>query len=119
MSRMLGVIILVMAFITAIVPQFTNCEHLSRTITLANGSTVPMKCYWTAQAELGTSIPLLAIGALMTVNRHKESRRNLSILGVALGIVVLLLPTALIGVCQTLMPCHTIMKPVLLTTGGS
>ena len=118
MPRVLGITLLIMALIIGIVPQFTTCESQGKAITLANGTTVPMKCKWTAQAELGASLPLLAVGTLVITNRRKESRRNLSILGISLGILVLLIPTILIGVCQTLMVCHTIMKPVLLTTGG-
>jgi len=118
MPRVLGITLLIMALIIGIVPQFTTCESQGKAITLANGTTVPMKCKWTAQAELGASLPLLAVGTLVITNRRKESRRNLSILGISLGILVLLIPTILIGVCQTLMVCHTIMKPVLLTAGG-
>ena len=118
MLKLFGITILVMALIIAIVPQFTTCESQGKAITLANGTTVPMKCKWTAQAELGTSVPLFAVGALMTTSRRKESRLSLSLLGIILGVIVMLIPTYLIGVCQTLMVCHTIMKPVLLTAGG-
>jgi hypothetical protein len=118
MLKLLGIAILVTALIIAIVPQFTTCESQGKAITLANGTTIPMKCKWTAQAELGMSVPLLAVGALLTTNRRKESRLSLSILGIVLGMVVMLIPTYLIGVCQTLMACHTIMKPVLLAAGG-
>jgi hypothetical protein len=118
MLKLFGLTILIMALIIAIVPQFTTCESQGKAITLANGNSVPMKCKWTAQAELGTSAPLFAVGALMTSSRRKESRKSLSVLGIILGVIVMLIPAYLIGVCQTLMVCHTIMKPVLLTAGG-
>jgi hypothetical protein len=118
MLKLFGITVLIMALIIAIVPQFTTCESQGESMTLANGTTVPMKCLWTARAELGTSIPLFAVGTLMIISRRKESSRNLSILGIILGVIVMLFPTYLIGVCETLMPCHTVMKPVLLTAGG-
>jgi hypothetical protein len=118
MLKLFGVTVLIMALIIAIVPQFTTCESQGKAITLDNGTIVPMKCKWTAQAELGTSVPVFAVRALMTTNRRKESRLSLSLLGIILGVIVMLIPTYLIGVCQTLMVCHTIMKPVLLTAGG-
>ena len=118
MPKLFGITLVIMVMIIAIVPQFTTCESQGKAITLANGTTVPMKCKWTAQAELGTSVPLFAVGALMTVSRRNEGRLGLSLLGIILGAIVMLIPTYLIGVCQTLMVCHTIMKPVLLTAGG-
>jgi hypothetical protein len=118
MPKLFGITVLIMALIIAIVPQFTTCESQGKAITLANGTTVPMKCKWTAQAELGTSVPLFAVGALTIAGRRRESRLSLSLLGIILGVIVMLIPTYLIGVCQTLMVCHTIMQPVLLTAGG-
>jgi hypothetical protein len=118
MQRWLGITLMVMALVIAIVPQFTTCESQGRSIILANGASVPMKCLWTARAELVVSIPLLLTGALMIASRRRESLRNLAILGAILGVLVLLIPTVLIGVCQTLMTCHTLMKPVLLITGS-
>ena len=118
MLRTLGMIILVSALVTAILPQFTTCESQGRAITLDNGTIVAMKCKWTARAELAPAVPLMAAGAMMMIFRRRETLRALSILAVILGIFVLLIPTVLIGVCQTLMVCHTIMKPVLLTAGG-
>ncbi len=118
MLRLMGIILVIMALVIAIVPQFTTCESQGKAITLANGNTVPMKCKWTARAELGTAVPLLAVGTLLTINRRRGSLSSLSLLGIILGLIVMLIPTYLIGVCQTLMVCHTIMKPVLLSAGG-
>lgn len=51
----------------------------------------------------------------MIASRRKENIRNLSILGVILGVVVLLLPTVLIGVCTTAgMLCNSAMSPALI-----
>jgi hypothetical protein len=118
MVKYLGIILLVLALVIAIFPQFTTCESQGRLITLANGSTIPMKCSWTARAELGISIPILVIGALLAFIRRRDSKINLSIVGTVLGIMAVMIPTFLIGVCQTNMVCNTVMKPILITSGS-
>jgi hypothetical protein len=113
-----GIVIVVLALLVAILPQFTTCESQGKYITMANGMTTPMKCSWTAKAELAVGVPLFAVGAMMAFNRRKENFLSLSVLGVILGVAVLLLPTSLIGVCSSNMLCNTVMKPTLLAAGG-
>jgi hypothetical protein len=77
-----------------------------------------MKCHWTAMAALGMAVPLLALGGVMAFSRRKEARRALSMLGVAMGAVVALLPTYLIGVCANgMMLCNNTMQPTLIFSG--
>ena len=79
----------------------------------------PMRCYWTARAELGVALPLLAAGVLFFFSRRKETRRAVAVLVCALGVVTMLLPTVLIGVCeQSSAVCNTTMRPILLVAGG-
>jgi hypothetical protein len=113
-----GIVIVVLALLVAIFPQFTTCESQGKYITMASGATTPMKCSWTAKAELAVGVPLFAVGAMMAFNRRKENFLSLSVLGVILGVAVLLLPTSLIGVCSSNMLCNTVMKPTLLAAGG-
>ena len=116
--KIAGVIIVVLALVVGIVPQFTDCLSQGKSLALANGNTVPMKCHWTAMAALGMAIPLLALGGVMAFSRRKETQRSLSMLGVAMGAVVALLPTALIGVCaNNMMLCNNIMQPTLIFGG--
>lgn len=118
MFKVLGIALVVLALVTAILPQFTDCQSQGKQITLANGSKIPMKCHWTARAELATSIPLIGVGAMLSFSRRRESWRNLSIAGVILGAFVIALPTTLIGVCASGMPCHTVMQPVSVAVGS-
>lgn len=119
MTKFLGIALIVLALGIGIVPHYTDCLSQGATTTLANGKTQPMKCHWSAQAEIGAAIPLGIVGAMMIPSRKKESIRNLAVLGVVLGVAVMLIPTQLIGVCAT--PTHicaTTMKPALLSMGG-
>ena len=65
MKKFLGMAIIVLALAITIIPQFTNCAGTGTLMTLANGTTAPMKCTWTARAEIATGVPILAIGAMM------------------------------------------------------
>jgi len=113
-----GTILVLLALLIGIVPQFTDCQSQGRALQLANGKTVAMKCHWTAQAELVVAAPMLLIGAMMFRAKRKEILRNLSILGILTGVLAIALPTVLIGVCASdEMMCNVAMKPVLLLTG--
>jgi hypothetical protein len=115
----LGVLLILLALGICFIPMFDNCYAQGKVLTLQNGKTVPMKCYWTAQAEIAISAPLLAVGILMLLSRRRESIRNLSITGIVLGASSLAIPTFLIGVCATpTMFCRTLMTPLLLTMGA-
>ncbi len=119
MTKVLGIALIVFALAIAVVPAFTDCQSQGRSITLANGNTIPMKCHWTGIAEIGVALPLLAVGAMMTANRRKDDLRNLGILGIVLGGLAIAFPAGLIGVCQTpTMICGTAMKPSLIVLGS-
>jgi hypothetical protein len=118
MRKVLGVAIIGLALAIIITPQFLNCEAQGRMLTLANGTTTPMRCFWSARAEIGVGIPILAIGIMMLFVRRKENFRYLGLLGTILGIFVLLIPTTLIGVCKTTMVCNTVMRPSLMLFGS-
>jgi hypothetical protein len=114
MSKFLGITLIVVALAVALVPQFTTCESQGKSMTIMGGMSVPMKCKWTAEAELVASVPLFAVGAMMALSQRRETKRYLSILGIA----VISVPTSLIGVCDSMMICHTVMKPTLISAGG-
>jgi hypothetical protein len=116
--KVAAAILVILALAIAIVPQYTDCHSQGRALTLEDGRQIPMKCHWTAQAELGLGLPILAVGALVFGSRRKESLRNLGFLGIALGAITVVLPTNLIGVCGNPdMICNSTMKPALVFMG--
>jgi hypothetical protein len=99
--------IILLAVVIGIVPQWTDC-----------GPDASMKCHWTARASIAHAVPLALIGGIAALGRNRPARRALAVLGIALGTMVILLPTWLIGVCMdALMRCNMIMKPTLIFAG--
>src|SRR5512139_1939953 len=118
MFKIAAAIIVMLALVIGILPQFTDCQSQGRALALQNGKTVPMKCHWTAIAEIGMAVPLVGVGTVMGVSKRKESRRIIAGFGMLLGAFVILLPTRLIGVCASAdMLCNSIMKPTLILSG--
>jgi hypothetical protein len=116
--KVAAVIIVILALVIGIVPQFTDCQSQGRSLQLATGKTVAMKCHWSATAELALAIPIAVVGLLLGFSRRRESMRNLSILGIVLGAVAILVPTVLIGVCTSPdMICNSVMRPLLILMG--
>lgn len=117
--RGLALSLAILALLISLVPQVTDCESQGRALTLADGRQIAMKCHWTARAELGVGFAVFALGALLFFSRSRETRMTLSILGMVLGAFVILLPTALVGVCMSPeMLCNSLMKPALILTGS-
>ena len=116
--KVVGIVLVVMALVIGIVPQFSDCQSQGKAIELPNGKFIPMKCHWTGRAELGLAVPLLAVGAMTVGSRRKGVSQALSIMGVVLGLVAIALPTFLIGVCGTAgMICNVVMSPTLIFAG--
>jgi hypothetical protein len=117
--KIIGFLVMALAVLIAVVPQFYNCQHDGKVLTLANGMQVSMKCFWTAMAAIATAVPLFGIGLLQTVSRQKETQRALGMLGGVLGIMAIALPTVLIGVCiHPDASCNLVMKPALIFMGA-
>ena len=124
--RLTGIAIVAFALVIGIVPQFTRCKtgaamggSATTSAATAAAPAQPMRCYWSARAEIGVGAPLGLAGLLLALSRRKESRRFLALLAAALGTVAMLVPTVLIGVCSSpTARCHTIMRPTLLAAGG-
>ena len=117
--KVLAVLLTILAVLISVIPQFTDCQSQGRMLTLESGQQVPMKCHWTARAELVVGVPLFTVGVMMLFSRRMETKLVLGILGMILGLLVILLPTGLIGVCMNVeMLCNSVMKPFLILMGS-
>jgi hypothetical protein len=119
MHKFLGVSLMVLAVALMVLPAFSDCQSQGKALTTSTGKEIPMKCHWTGLAEIGVGVPLLAVGAMMTVNRRRSNGMNLGFMGILLGGLAIAFPAFIIGVCATpTMICHTLMKPALMTLGS-
>jgi hypothetical protein len=117
--KVTGALLAVLALITAVVPLFTDCQSQGRALTLADGREIAMKCHWTGRAELALAIPLLAMGLFLVFSKGTESLRSLSLTSILMGVLIILVPTVLIGVCgSAMMICNAVMKPTLILLGS-
>lgn len=119
MNKFFGIVIIVLAVAIAVVPAFTDCQSQGKSLVTSTGKAVPMKCHWSGIAEIGVAVPMLAVGAIMAVNRRKNNVMTMGVLGVVLGGLAIAFPNGLIGVCATpTMLCQTVMKPALTVLGS-
>jgi hypothetical protein len=119
MNKFLGILLVALALVVGLVPVLTDCWSQGRALTTTTGMTIPMKCHWTALAEIGVAVPLGLVGLMALTRPGQAARRLLGLLGLALGALVVLFPTVIIGVCANpAMPCNLIEKPALLLAGG-
>ncbi len=116
--KIIAIVLIISGLVTTFIPSFYTCQAHGKAIQLPGGKIIPMKCLWTARAEIGMGILLLAVGIFLFISRTLEPRRFLSVLTLILGILIVLFPTSLIGVCVNPdMPCVVVMKPTLLLIG--
>jgi hypothetical protein len=114
-----GAVLVLLALVAGIVPQFTDCHAQGMVLKLANGNSAEMKCFWTAMASIAMAIPLGVSGILLAFSQRRETRRMVAILGATLGAGVILVPTVLIGVCANPAHlCNMILRPTLILSGG-
>lgn len=84
------------------------------------GGTTSMKCHWTATAELGVGVLIAFEGFLLTLFDSRQTRFGLNAAIGLSGILSLLFPTILIGVCSsTRMNCRSLTLPALIIFSGS
>lgn len=116
--RILGVVLVVVAVVSAVVPVLNNCSSGGKLLTLTTGKQVPMKCYWTARASIATGIPLGLLGLVLAFSKRRETQRALAIVAAGLGVTIILLPTYLIGTCASYdMICNLVLRPTMLGLG--
>ena len=78
--KAIAIALLVLAVVLMVVPSFLTCASSGRAIQLPSGKSIPMKCLWTARAEIGLGILLLAVGVIVPWHPDPEifARRALA-----------------------------------------
>jgi Domain of unknown function (DUF4418) len=86
---------------------------------ITNNPGTHMKCWYTAEAETGVGILLLLAGLAMLLLPWRVSRKTAGILGVVFGILIILIPTVIIGVCDSPdAACRIGTLPALILLGA-
>lgn len=119
-SRAFGVAALLCGALVILIPTVIApvCEARVET---KGGMLVPMRCFYVARAEIPIGALLALAGALLFVLGHrKEAGVALTAIVAALGVVTILVPTALIGTCgNPEMECNVATRPALVLLGAA
>ena len=72
-----------------------------------------MKCFWSCKALIVVGAILALIGLLQLISKEAKSRKVLAVVGVALTVSAILIPTVIIGGCvKPDMACKILTFPV-------
>ena len=111
-SRLTGIVIAALGLLTALIPTviFKVCEAMEGKF---------MKCHWTAQTEVALGIATIVIGLLIVLSKEKAAQAAYAIASAINGVLVILIPTVVIGICGSAdMPCHSGTTPALIIAGS-
>jgi hypothetical protein len=79
----------------------------------------PMKCWWSAQAEISIAIMFIVAGITILAFKSAETQLGVSVMTIALGVIAILIPSVLIGGCmKDTMPCQSITFPCIYAISG-
>ena len=110
---LLGIVIILAPWV--IVPV---CEQYGNYVTTTTGTKLPMPCGWTARAEGGVGALIVVGGGLLIYRSTPETRQAVGVFSVAMGILVILFPTVITGMCKMAdHPCRMLTLPVLEILG--
>ena len=111
-TRLTGIVIAVLGLLTALIPTviFKVCEAMDGKF---------MKCHWTSQTEVAVGIATLVLGVLIVLSKEKGAGAAYAVASAINGVLVILIPTVVIGVCGSAdMPCNSGTKPALIIAGA-
>ncbi len=115
-----GVLLVILGILVILVPWiiFPVCEMEGSYVITAAGAKLPMTCGWTARAETGVGALIVLAGGLLIARSTRETRQAVGIFSIAMGALVVLFPTVLIGMCKVAThPCRLTTLPALEILG--
>ena len=113
-----GILFILGGALIALLPQsvFPVCTGM---VATASGSSVPMKCFWMAKAEIGTGALVVFGGLLFCLCRNPGARFGIAAMTAGAALLAVAFPTLLIGVCPSeTMDCHMGTLPALALAGS-
>ena len=116
----IGALLVILGILVILTPWilFPVCEVEGMYLTTTSGVQMPMKCGWTARAETGMGALIIVTGGLLIARGTPETRQAVGVFNVATGILVVLFPTYLIGMCRLAdHPCRQLTLPALEVLG--
>ncbi|HNQ25850.1 MAG TPA: DUF4418 family protein [Methanospirillum sp.] len=115
-----GALLVILGIVIILTPWvlFPVCEVEGMYLTTSAGVQMPMKCGWTARAETAMGALIIVMGGLLVARHTPETRQAVGLFNVAAGILVVLFPTYLIGMCRLAdHPCRQLTLPALEVLG--
>lgn len=110
---LLGIVIALTGWII-----FPVCEVHGLYVETKAGMKLPMPCGYTARAETGIGALIVVTGSLLIFRNSRETRQAVGVFSIALGVLVILFPTLLIGMCRLAdHPCRVLTLPALEILG--
>jgi hypothetical protein len=118
-----GSLFIVLGLLAAIGPQtiFQPCLDVMEVCVdgMSNNVFMPMKCYWSAMAEIGPGGAIAILGLLLLCFRKSQMRLGIIFAQTLLGIMAILFPAKLIGICMSKThDCHLLFYPMILVLGS-
>jgi|WetSurMetagenome_2_1015567.scaffolds.fasta_scaffold150346_2 hypothetical protein len=97
---------------------FPVCEMEGKFVETKAGKLLPMKCGYTARAEVGIGALVVLAGVALMAFPSRDGRRALGTMVVGLGAVTALMVTTLIGMCAVAdHVCRIGTEPALILLG--
>ena len=113
-----GTFVLVILGTLVVLTPYSVFPICQAAVSTASGGTVPMKCFWSARATLGNGGLIIAAGLLLFFAKHSGVRLGIALMLLPVGLLTILTPSVLIGVCAAeTMPCHMGTLPALSLLG--
>jgi len=118
-----GILFIIFGLLVAVGAQTIFQPCLDGIQICADGKPVnmfmPMKCYWSGMAEIGPGAAIAFLGVLLLCFRQSQVRLGIIFAQTLLGVMVILFPACLIGICASKThDCRILFYPMMLVLGS-
>lgn len=116
----LGAVLVLLGIVIALTGWviFPVCEIYGMFAETKAGVKLPMPCGYTARAETGIGALIVVAGGLLIARNTTETRQAVGIFSIAHGVLVIVFPMLLIGMCRLAdHPCRQLTLPALEILG--